>query len=58
MDDGKGHVEVGGGLAGGRRVSANTSLPTGTVRRHIAGSTAVKGRGVAEVTPHAKTVGA
>ena len=58
VDDGKGRVEVGGGSAGGRRVSADTSLPTGTIGRHVAGSTAVKGRGADKVTPHAKTVGA
>ncbi len=58
MDDGKGRVEVGGGSPGGRRVSADTSLPTGTVGRHVAGSAAVKVRGAAKVTPHTKTVDA
>ncbi len=58
VDDGKGRVEVGGGSAGSLRVSADTSSPTGTVGRHVAGSAAVKRRGAAEVTPHTKTVGA
>jgi hypothetical protein len=51
-------VKVGGGLAGGRRMSTEARLLAGTVGRQGAVSTAVIGRGAAKGTAHTDTVGA
>jgi hypothetical protein len=51
-------VKLGGGSAGGRRLSTEAQLRAGTVERQGAGSTVVNGQGAAKGTPHIDMVGA